>query len=590
MNNITANSHQNSLIKRQQFSSERQLETIRTIRSLLTDLVEISATQSLSEIDLTVLKDTLNALSDPFLVVVVGEFNSGKSTLINVLVGAEVTQVGVTPTTAMVYLIRYGDTLQRTALAKWGELVTVPCERLRNMSIVDTPGTNSVFTDHEILTQRFYPRADFVFFITSADRPYTESERKFLSSIRAWGKKIVVLINKIDLIETDDERNKLVSFVDERIRHDFNLDLPVFPISARLAKKAIASDDDVERARLIEASGFNALEAFIQEELTDETRFRLKMESALGLGTKIAHILRERVEREIAIFQEDLDLITSIEALADGYERDLNKEIVRTITDIRNIFREIRSSADAYFDELFKVKHIPTIVRKEKVQSEFQDQVLRNLPVEIERKTTELVGEIYQRQSSITQVIADRIRQREDGTTVLADESVSLSERNVVLKRMQEAIDEVNDQLDREVATEIGLKHVQTAVKTALAIEVSAVGIGAALTIVATTLATDLLGIVAALWIGIAGFAVLPYYRKKSQREFAQQLAQVEENLTRSLETNLRDEVTGVTRRMKRMVEPLRAFDSTKIELELKVKERIDTVAERLEDVGRNSL
>ena len=117
--------------------------------------------------------------------------------MINALLGRETMAEGITPTTSMVHLIRYGETPSRTQAADWGELITVPSEPLRTMSIVDTPGTNSVFTDHEILTRRFYPRADLVFFVTSADRPYSESERRFLESIRGWGKKIVVLINKI---------------------------------------------------------------------------------------------------------------------------------------------------------------------------------------------------------------------------------------------------------------------------------------------------------------------------------------------------------------------------------------------------------
>ena len=47
------------------------------------------------------------------------------------------------------------------------------------------------------------PRSDLVLFVTSADRPFTETERAFLEQIRGWGKKIVVVINKIDILESD---------------------------------------------------------------------------------------------------------------------------------------------------------------------------------------------------------------------------------------------------------------------------------------------------------------------------------------------------------------------------------------------------
>lgn len=561
-----------------------QEKTLRSVRSALTDLIEISAGQTLNEIDVTVLKDTVNALDDPFLIVVVGEFNSGKSTLINALLGREVTPEGITPTTAMVHLIRFGETFQKKPLAQWGELITVPNDILRAMSIVDTPGTNSVFTDHEILTKDFYPRSDFVLFVTSADRPYSESERLFLDSIRNWGKKIVILINKIDLIPTKTERDQLVSFVRTNVHHDFRFAVPVFPVSARLAKRALEAEG-TERAALAEESGFPAVADFLNETLSDAERFRLKMDSAIASGLKIGKALEARAASELKIFRDDLAVVESVEAMANGFERDFEKDIARTIREIRLIFDEIRRSADEYFADLFRIRNLPKILRKEKIQNEFQDRVLKKLPVEIERLTTETVGEIYRRQSGVTAHIAERITERGETAPAVSGTSAALSERSSVLARLRAAIDELSDQLDRDVAVEIGMKHVQTAVKTALAIEVSAVGVGAALTIAATTLATDILGILAALWVAVAGFAVLPYYRNKSQNEFRRKLAAVEDSLTQSLTNSLREEVSGVTRRMTSVVQPLRAFNQASIAQKTAETDRLQSLLRSLADL-----
>lgn len=561
-----------------------QRETVRAIRTALTELIEISAGQSMEEIDVTVLKDTVNALNDPFLIVVVGEFNSGKSTLINALLGREVTPEGITPTTAMVHLIRYGETFQKTPLAQWGELITVPSDVLRTMSIVDTPGTNSVFTDHEILTKEFYPRSDFVLFVTSADRPYTESERQFLGSIRDWGKKVVILVNKIDLLPSQSERDQVVSFVRTNVQHDFRFMVPVFPVSARLAKRAHDAENS-EREEFGAKSGFSAVTAFLNETLSDAERFRLKMDSAIRSGVKVGSALEERAASELRIFRDDLALIQSVEAMAVGFEADFDKDIARTIREVRLIFDEIRRGADDFFEDLFRIKNLPKIVRKEKIQNEFQDRVLKKLPVEVERLTTETVGEIYRRQSAVTAHIAERITERGESMPGIRGSSVSLDERSSVLVRLRGAIDELSDQLDREVAVEIGMKHVQTAVKTALAIEVSAVGVGAALTIAATTLATDILGLLAALWVAVAGFAVLPYYRNKSRDEFSRKLAAVEDTLTQSLEKSLREEVSGLARRMTGVVQPLRAFDQAKIAQKTAETDRLQALLQSLTEI-----
>ena len=63
------------------------------------------------------------------------------------------------------------------------------------------------------LTEEFVPRADLVLFVLSADRPMTESEVKFLSYIKKWGKKVVFVLNKCDLLETDEDRKEVVQFV-----------------------------------------------------------------------------------------------------------------------------------------------------------------------------------------------------------------------------------------------------------------------------------------------------------------------------------------------------------------------------------------
>jgi GTPase Era involved in 16S rRNA processing len=70
------------------------------------------------------------------------------------------------------------------------------------MTIVDTPGTNAVLTDHTAMTLRILPAADLMLFITSADRPSSESERTILESIAVLHRKqIIIVINKMDIVE-----------------------------------------------------------------------------------------------------------------------------------------------------------------------------------------------------------------------------------------------------------------------------------------------------------------------------------------------------------------------------------------------------
>jgi predicted GTPase len=102
---------------------------------------------------------------------------------------------------------------------------------------VDTP-TNAIFREHEAITTDFVPRADFVLFVTSADRPFTETERGFMEAIREWGKKIVVVINKADILETAADLASVEQFVQRSASDLLGVEPVVFSISARAALRA----------------------------------------------------------------------------------------------------------------------------------------------------------------------------------------------------------------------------------------------------------------------------------------------------------------------------------------------------------------
>ncbi|MCG6947790.1 MAG: dynamin family protein, partial [Acidobacteria bacterium] len=121
--------------------------------------------------DLRALDDSIRQLDELFLLVVVGEFNAGKSALINALLGQDVLAEGVTPTTSKIHHISWGEALTREPMGSVGEKITAPVETLHQLSVVDTPGTNALDRAHEALTKDYVPRADLVVFVTSADRP-----------------------------------------------------------------------------------------------------------------------------------------------------------------------------------------------------------------------------------------------------------------------------------------------------------------------------------------------------------------------------------------------------------------------------------
>src|SRR5579859_3080184 len=180
--------------------SERQVELRSKERGLLSSLSDLLTSFGATTEDAGILRQALTDLDEMFLLVVVGEFNAGKSAFINALLGERVLEEGVTPTTSVINLLRYGERASSEVKEEFLLERRYPSPFLREISIVDTPGTNAIIRRHEEITNRFAPRSDLVLFVTSAERPFTESERAFLERLRAWGKKIVIVLNKVDLL------------------------------------------------------------------------------------------------------------------------------------------------------------------------------------------------------------------------------------------------------------------------------------------------------------------------------------------------------------------------------------------------------
>ncbi|MGE5252782.1 MAG: dynamin family protein, partial [Planctomycetaceae bacterium] len=262
--------------------TKEQERLLKEERGLMNDLRATLVKFEAEGEDEATLRDSIQQLDELFLLVVVGEFNSGKTAVINALLGQKLLEEGVTPTTTQIHLIRHGAP-QKTGGSGDQVLITFPVEFLTAMTIVDTPGTNAVIRHHEAITDQFVPRSDLVLFVTSADRPFTESERIFLGRIRDWGKKVVFVINKIYILENAEEIAKVRDFVHENARLLLGVTPAGFALSARGALRGKQGE-----ARLWQESRFAPFEEYLHQTLDESSRLRLKLLNPLGVGTRLA--------------------------------------------------------------------------------------------------------------------------------------------------------------------------------------------------------------------------------------------------------------------------------------------------------------
>jgi small GTP-binding protein len=303
--------------------SEQQAKCLREEKEALAgirlSLAELDVPREASD----TLQQAILQLDELFLLVIVGEFNAGKSALINALLGAKILPEGVTPTTSRVTLIKWGEQVGEQVVDQSFAVFTHPLPLLRELNIVDTPGTNAVLRQHERLTVEFVPRSDLVLFVTSADRPMTESERQFLERIRAWGKKVILTLNKIDILQDQAAQNEVRDFVLQHAVKELGFTPEFFPVSARLAQAAQAEPDPDLRRQLRQASRLDALADYIHITLDDAARLRLKFASPLGVAGHIVEQTQSTLSGQSIDLKEDKETSRSLALMIRNYAASL---------------------------------------------------------------------------------------------------------------------------------------------------------------------------------------------------------------------------------------------------------------------------
>jgi small GTP-binding protein len=539
--------------------NRQQDEVLAANRRLLADLQQALATFDASTEDLETLKRSVLQLDELFLLVVAGEFNAGKSAFINALLGEKILEEGVTPTTTRVQVLKYGDSATRTPSGGALDVVTAPLDLLREINVVDTPGTNAIHREHEAITREFVPRADLVLFVTSADRPFTESERAFLQGIREWGKKVVVVLNKIDILDSEEDVERVRAFIAEGARSLLGFEPEIFPVAAKSALRAKLEGDGA----LLESSRFPALENAIVLTLDEGERVRLKLLNPLGVAERLAQKYLEVTDGRLGLLHEDFATLETIDRQLALYREDMGREFRFRLADVDNILQEFENRGMAFFDDTVRFARIFDLLDKARVKADFERQVVGDVPRLIDRKVTEVIDWMVGAELRQWQGVIELLAKRQH---VHADRMVGQVGRGFELDRAR-LLESVGRSAQRSVETydqereSLRLaESVQTAVKGTALAEVGAIGLGALLTHLAATAAADATGLIAAGTVAVLGLFILPNRRRDAKRDLRQKIAALREQLMTSLTAQFDREIEGSRHRIDEAVAPYTRF------------------------------
>lgn len=544
---------------REQILTNNQLLFLQQEKKVLSEslrtLVELDLSRDLTD----TLQRAVLQLDEFFLLVAVGEFNSGKSALINALLGAKVLREGVTPTTARVTLVRYGEIEAEQIVDDGFALYTHPLPLLRHLNIVDSPGTNAIIREHEMLTNEFVPRSDLVLFVTSADRPMTESERLFLEKIVAWGKKVTLVVNKVDILETDRTIDEVRTFVLDAVRQILGEEPELFMVSAKLAQKAAQTEDQEVKQHLWKVSGFAALEKYITITLDDQKRLELKLRNPLGV---LENVNEQAIANNLAQkndLEGDNQLVESIDRLINNYEKELQAEIAPRLAEVETILQRFEMRGQEFFDNTFKITNITTLAKPEKVRAKFEQEVGSDIALDVDGKVHALIDWLVDKDMHTWYQVAGLIERRQATSQKLlpsGSENPQASKRAELVKGVNETIKTTIAGYDHQKQAEELNGLVRDTIAQTAMFEVGALGIGALVATIITSRALDVTGIVTAGTLAILGFFVIPYRRSQAKEQFKTKMEELRKNLGQSLKTTINLEFSVAVKQLREHVAP----------------------------------
>ncbi|MEM1271404.1 MAG: dynamin family protein, partial [Bacteroidota bacterium] len=541
----------------------RARELLDRERSLLMDVQRLLERMRMGEALIGGVRDVVERLDALFLLVIVGEFNAGKSSVINALFGEKIMEEGPIPTTAKINLLRYGAEVVDRQVTEFIVERRRPHALLKSMDFVDTPGTNSIVKEHQTITEDFIPRSDLVLFVTSYDRPLTESERTFLEFIRsAWGKRLVFVLNKADLSGSPEEMQQVISHIKSGSEALMGLEPRVFPVSA---KKAFAAKQAGDEA-LFGESQFDVLEEFITKTLAGPQQLALKLTAPLDTARQVLDQTSQQIERHRRVLDDDTAHLKAFDehltqkqaGIAHGYERYL--------AEVDNLLLEMERRGVQFLDDNIRIGKLQTLRDKDKFKEEFNRQVVRDHERQIEKRIDDAVDWLIQEVFGLWNWTHSHMREQ---LRVSAPENASPGSREFFYNRsevlgnlMREANRKIESYDIKEEARRI-LENTNDTASLVLGAEAAAAGLGALAAVLMFTTAADTVGgvgLVSAGALAVFGLFLLPRQRRKAIDQFKEQVEGLRRDIRKALEDQFARELDGALAKVQDIVEPFRTF------------------------------
>ncbi len=408
------------------------------LEGLLTRLADLAREQGMRTLAAEVTGDRLPALREGRVTaVVLGEFNHGKSTILNALLGDGVLPMGITPTTSVITHLRWGDTPRAVIHYDDNDRKDVPLAELpnvvgadqtldpryvevfypsplleENLVLVDTPGVNDISRQRVEITYGYLPRADVIIYVLDANQVLKRSEITFIRDrlLRGSRDRLIFVLGKIDAL-SEEERQEVETYAREKLTELVGAP-ELYPVSAR-------------RALTGPEPGFDSFRKELLAYLHDRKAYIL-LDSGISGGLRVSGMLSQNLSIK-----------------RRGYALD-RAELERRASAVRARLNSARLAIYENLDKIDETTRGMQATARHNLR-EFTNRFAEALPSEVERASVKDI-KLY-----LGDWIRDTYKEwlEQEGNAIarelerLAEEVIETTNAN-----LREAVDDMQDELD----------------------------------------------------------------------------------------------------------------------------------------------
>lgn len=492
-------------------------------------------------------------IDEPYMFVIVGEVKAGKSSFVNALLGSkeDIAKVAPDPCTDKIQQLKYGDEVELREINDHYVQLFQPFDILREISIVDTPGTNTIIEHHQEITERFVPIADLIVFVFEAKNPYRQSSWEFFDYINSeWHKKVIFVLQQKDLVLPADLEVNVAGVA--KYAKDRGIASPtIFSVSALREKEGLPD------------SGYEPLRSYIEANITSGQAPALKQLNTVAMLKNINDRIYRGLDERIMQYQKDSEFREDIRSDLDEQEQRSMQKVEGLLDGLLGGYDKVARHTRTELKEglsffILLSKSFKSMFNKDHSPQAWLDEVRENLETELNHAMRDQLNDGVSELADSIQAMAKIIELKlQYNTTILTDTHELYSH---IAKKRKGVLQDVRDSFQRFMSNSDNFSgnSLYDSSKTI----VPNIATGSGIAIVGVILAALTKGVVFDITGGVLTTIGLLFAgitaglrRNKLLKNFDQEIAKGRENLGTQLTTTLTGYIQQIRDRIEKNFE-----------------------------------